>query len=50
MKIIRSTKCSTKFATNKKKTELQTVLKEYGKVVNVFIDYFWVKKLKRQNF
>jgi len=47
MKIIRSTKCSTKFATNKKKTELQTVLKEYGKVVNVFIDYFWGKEVKK---
>lgn len=30
MKIIRSTKCSTKFATNKKKQELQTVLEEFG--------------------
>ena len=47
MKIIRSTKCSTKFATNKKKQELQTVLQEYGKVVNVFIDYFWDKKIKK---
>jgi len=41
MKIIRSSKCSIKFATNKKKQELQTILKEYGKVVNVFIDHFW---------
>ena len=41
MKIVRSTKCSVKFATNKKKMELQTILKEYGKVVNIFIDYFW---------
>ena len=47
MKIIRSTKCSTKFATNKKKEELQTVLQEYGKVVNVFIDYFWDKEVKK---
>ena len=42
MKITRSTKCSTKFATDKKKKELQTILKEYGKVVNIFIDYFWI--------
>lgn len=42
MKIVRSTKCSIKFATNKKKMELQTILKEYGKVVNIFIDYFWL--------
>jgi len=47
MKIIRSTKCSTKFATNKKKQELQNVLKEYGKVVNIFIDYFWDKEVKK---
>lgn len=43
MKIVRSTKCSTKFATKKKKYELNTVLKEYGKVVNIFISYFWDK-------
>ena len=43
MKIVRSTKCSTKFATKKKKDELNTVLKEYGKVVNIFISYFWDK-------
>ena len=49
MKIIRSSKCSIKFATNKKKQELQTVLKEYGKVVNVFIDYFWNKKLDKRD-
>jgi len=41
MKIVRSTKCSTKFATKKKRLELNTILKEYGKVVNVFISYFW---------
>ena len=41
MKIIRSSKCSVKFATDKKKKELQTILQEYGKVVNIFIDYFW---------
>jgi len=41
MKIIRSTKCSVKFATKKKKQELQVILKEYGRVVNCFIDYLW---------
>jgi IS605 OrfB family transposase len=41
MKIIRSTKCSLKFATTQKAKVLQSVLKEYGKVVNIFIDYFW---------
>ena len=49
MKIIRSSKCSIKFATNKKKQELQNVLKEYGKVVNIFIDYFWNKKLDKRD-
>jgi len=42
MKITRSSKCSIKFATDKKKQELRTVLKQYGKVVNIFIDYFWI--------
>ena len=41
MKIVRSTKCSIKFATKKKRLELQTILKEYGKVVNIFISHFW---------
>lgn len=30
-----------KFATDKKRTELQNILKEYGKTVNCFIEYFW---------
>lgn len=41
MKIIRSSKCSIKFATNRKKMELNAILTEYGKVVNLFIDHFW---------
>jgi len=41
MKIIRSTKCSLKFATEAKRQELAWVLEEYGRVVNVFIDAFW---------
>ena len=41
MKIVRSSKCSIRFATNKKKEELQTILQEYGKVVNIFIEHFW---------
>ena len=47
MKIIRSTKCSTKFATEKKKQELHTILQEYGKVVNCVVDYFWDKDFKK---
>ena len=41
MKIIRSIKCSTKFSTNEKKQKLSFILQEYGRVVNIFIDYFW---------
>lgn len=44
MKIIRSTKCSTKFATKKKLGELEFLLKEYAEVVNFFIEYFWNKE------
>lgn len=43
MKISRSSKCSFKFATASKLSQLETVLTEYGRVVNVFIDQFWVK-------
>jgi IS605 OrfB family transposase len=41
VKIIRSTKCSLKFCTARKREELQKVISEYGRVVNVFIDHFW---------
>lgn len=41
MKIIRATKCSLKFSTSKKKSELNYILTEYSKVVNFFIEYFW---------
>ena len=41
MKLIRSSKCSLKFATKYKLNELKTILSEYGKVCNVFIEYFW---------
>jgi putative transposase len=41
MKLIRSSKCSTKFATKHKLNELKTILAEYGKVCNFFIEHFW---------
>ena len=41
MKLIRSSKCSLKFATASKLPELRKVLTEYGRVCNIFIDYFW---------
>lgn len=41
MKITRSTKCRLKFATKHKQEELNSVLSEYGRVVNIFINHFW---------
>lgn len=41
MKIVRSSRCSLKYATSNKKKELRTILEEYGRVCNVFIEYFW---------
>lgn len=41
VKITRSSNCSLKFATHQKRQELERVLAEYGRVVNVFIDHFW---------
>jgi len=41
MKIIRSSKCSLKFATKSKRDELQSILTEYGRVCNIFIEHFW---------
>jgi transposase len=41
MKIIRSTTCSLKFATAAKRQQLRTVLREYGRLCNWFIDKFW---------
>jgi len=43
MKFIRSSRCSLKFATAHKRQELKTVLSEYGRVCNIFIDHFWDK-------
>jgi len=44
MKFVRASKCTLKFTTQKKKSELAEVLSEYGNVVNLFIDYFWELK------
>jgi len=41
MKLIRSSKCSLKFATDFKYSELKKVLNEYGLVCNIFIEHFW---------
>ena len=41
MKIIRSSQCSLKFSTANKQRQLDIILAEYGKVVNIFIEHFW---------
>lgn len=41
MKIIRASKCSLKFTTDTKLDKLKTILDEYSKVVNFFIEKFW---------
>jgi IS605 OrfB family transposase len=46
MKLIRTTKCSLKFITNKKKNDLLIILEEYSRVVNIFINYFWFNSNK----
>ena len=42
MKIYRSTKCSLKFANARKLRVLRRIIEEYGRVVNFFIDEFWL--------
>jgi IS605 OrfB family transposase len=49
MKIIRSTKCSLKFATEAKRKEIELILTEYGKVVNFFINAFWDQSIEKKN-
>jgi len=43
MKVVRSTRCSIKFATRAKQAELANVLDEYKDTVNFFINKFWNK-------
>jgi len=47
LKIKRSARCTLKFATASKREVLKTVLAEYGRVVNCFIDQFWVTAPKK---
>lgn len=49
MKLIRSTKCSLKFATESKLKQIDLVLAEYGKVVNFFINAFWDQSIAKKN-
>ena len=48
MKITRSRKTTLKFATRKKRELLERIMKEYCRVVNLFIDLFWGKNFTRQ--
>lgn len=41
MKVIRSSKCTLKFSTKEKISKIDKVLSEYGRVANIFIEYFW---------
>ena len=41
MSVVRSSKCSIAFSTQRKRKELESILSEYGHVVNHFIDLFW---------
>lgn len=49
MKIIRSTTCSVKFATAKKREVLSKILADYGKIVNSYIDSFWNLNLEKKD-
>lgn len=48
MKLVRSSKCSLQFATRHKREQLRSILAEYGKVVNFFINIFWSKPLPKK--
>jgi hypothetical protein len=47
VRIKRSTKCSLKFMTASKRSELEEVLSEYSKTVNFFIDNFWATPIAK---
>ncbi|MCI2430670.1 transposase [Candidatus Acetothermia bacterium] len=48
MKITRSVKCTLRFATATKRKRLQTIMVEYARVVNLFIDRFWTQGLPKK--
>jgi len=49
MKIKRSSKCSLKFLTANKKRQLAEVMEEYSRVVNFFIDIFWLNGFSKND-
>ena len=49
MKYKRSTKCSLKFTNQGKINELDKILPEYARVVNIFIEIFWSETLQKKD-
>jgi transposase len=49
MKIIRSSKCSIKYATNVKQKQVRQILNEYKNVVNYFINLFWNNSIEKKD-
>lgn len=49
MKIKRSSKCSLKFLTENKKLQLLKVMEESSRVVNFFIDIFWLNDFNKKD-
>jgi hypothetical protein len=47
MKIRRSTKCSLKYLSGKKRDLLETIRVEYTKAVNFYIDAFWGREVHK---
>lgn len=47
MKIIRSSKCSFKFLTEKKRQVLYEIMDEYSRAVNFFIELFWQNEFSK---
>ena len=49
MKIIRSTKCSLKFATEAKQKQLSIIMDEYQRSVNLYINKFWKHDIAKRD-
>ena len=47
MKLIRSSKCTLRFGTAAKRLQLRGVLLTYGRLVNEFIDKFWLEPIEK---
>ncbi len=49
MKIIRSSKCSIKYATTSKQKQVRNILNEHKNVVNYFINLFWDNPIEKRD-